>query len=398
MKQRKLRTILSVGLLLLTVAVGNAQTLKPLAKGIMDRDVIDDNNVVRIPGDITDSNNPSNYPFDFVDYVVANVKWRDLERATADGKGSFQKTDGTDMIGWQKIGEVIRSGKIKGIRLRILAGIHAPDFVKRLGHTPQFVSGDGIDCSGSGGIAIMTTDGQGCSSFFWTGEAIAQYRQLMVEVARRYDNTDPAKGGKILDVVNTGCMSIYGEPFYRAHEYDSTNQRLSNAGFSESLDLNCQEQAMAIHNDNFQVTRTSLAVNSWDIINSQPPDYHTVSWDKAKTFVDKWRNRMGNKLVLQNNGLGEQEGCRVNPDGTETSLGGPEFCYLKNKAPAIGFQTETFAKLATHAPDSITGLRWAVDNAIQAKARFVEVPYNYVTLTGSDLAKLKEQDQALQNQ
>ena len=98
---------------------------------------------------------PAGFPF--LDNVVVQVTWYDLEPA----EGRF------DGPGWEKIEQAHRQGF--KIRLRILAGIHAPDFVKRLGGPGIAAPEHAIDCSQSGGIAVWNPHGErgGCIPRFW---------------------------------------------------------------------------------------------------------------------------------------------------------------------------------------------------------------------------------------
>lgn len=360
---------------LVTPAFSQTPTLKPEVRGIMDRNG-------RVPGDL-DPN------FNFIDYVVVNVPWNMLECHTSSGVGSFYQTDGSDMLGWQQIDTVIRNPKVVGVRLRITAGIDAPDFVKQLGHTP--VSAFGHDCSikpdgSGGGIALrqpQTGDVQ-CTSFFWTSDAIEQYRQLMAEVARRYDS-NTGNAAKVRDVVNSGCTTVYSESFFRAHDDSESNHLLSSAGLNTYSDHNCQDRTMSIHDNLFVRTRTMIAVDPWDIITNVAPDYRTVSWADTRDFVNKWRGIMGKKLMVMNTGLGESDGCPNWNGMIVDDPNGPKFCYLKNAAvdgQPMGFQTETFVKLGvvgsptTPPPydDSLRGLYHAIQSALAMQASFVEIP------------------------
>lgn len=347
--------------------------LKPQAKGLMTR------------GGLPPSSVPS------IDHGVIHLLWKDLE--TAD-----QTFSGT---GWSQVAAAKERG-IK-VRLRIMAGIHAPKFVKQL-HPPDkpaFISDvpKGIDCAPSGGIAVYNpVDKTGnCVPYFWYTPVLDQYQQLMQEVARRYDIAP--EGSHVLEVVNSACMTVYAEPFFRAHGDIASNQRLFSAGLDYTNDRLCHERAVNIHNSSFNTTRTSLAVNAWDVIDGSADDGRAQSWPRTQEFGDWARATMGEKLVIQNNGLGEDEGC---PTRTGTKVGGPQYCYIASIGQPKGFQSETFPKLggAESCAKGKEGLFAALGNASAMKASFVElpgIPSNCGGLTGLDQTRLANVDKALED-
>jgi hypothetical protein len=332
--------------------------LKPKCRGVMSRSGLPP---VALP---------------FVDHAVVMVSWADLE--TAD-----QRFDGA---GWRTIDDA-RARGLK-IRLRIMAGIHAPSFVKRLGHAP--VSGRGtsnvdglaydIDCSASGGIAVYNPhDHTGaCAAFFWTTPVQDQYEQLMREVARRYESAP-----EVREVVDSACMTIYAEPFYRAHGDRGSNLRLWNAGLSLATDRACHERAIRVHAAAFPTTRTSLAINAWDVITDQDSEYVRPSFAPTTEFVGWAREQLGRRLVLQNNGLGESD---RSPSGATAATN--VYCYLGAAAPPKGFQSETLERLGGEA-----GFYSAVANAVGMGANFVEAPSGY---TQFDVERLRQADEALE--
>jgi hypothetical protein len=305
----------------------------------------------------------------FVDSAVIQVYWKDLESAD-------------QQFSWSPIDTQIASLKAHGVvgaRLRILAGIRAPDWVKKKGHAAM--SAPGIDCSQSGGIAIYNAhdDVGACSTFFWTDAVLDEYEELMQAVAARYDG-DPF----VREVVDSACMTVYAEPFYRAHADLGSNTRLWQAGLSLTADRACHERAIQLHDALFTRTRTSLAINTWDIIDGST-DHHTTSWPEAKSFVDWARGVMGGKLVLQNNGKGES--------ATEQCLSGQTpstsyWCYLDAVPGPKGFQTETWDRLG-----GASGLYQAIEGSLSMGANFLELPGGY---SAADPSTLADYDQALE--
>ena len=315
----------------------------------------------------------------YVDYTTTglDMKWSDLEL-------SDQQFSGT---AWSRIDSQVANAAVKSLRLRIYSGGRAPDFVKQ-GSGPA-VSGSStdtdydpatgqnvtksiyIDCSVFGGIAVMNPYdtnvvidkySTGCIPYFWTDYYLGQYQQLMNEVKRRYGSNV-----KLSEVVVSSCSTIYAEPFYRAHKDLSSNTRLYDAGLTYNTDLYCHEQSMTIHNTTFPNKLSSLAINPWEIMDPTKDIGMRRDWKPTYDFAQKWRATMGTRLVLQNNGWGETEGC---PSGELPTTN--VYCYLKSVAQPKGYQSETWPRLADTGMTSLNGWYSALERAIADGACFIE--------------------------
>jgi len=346
-------TALSLVLLAAVVRAdyGANDALKPPCRGLMSRDV------------------PAPPGMPFLDNVCVQVAWRDLESADGvfDGKG------------WDKI-ETARKANLK-IRLRIFAGVHTPDFIKRLGGPALSDPDHGTDASKTGGIAMWNRHDNrgGTVPYWWTPQFLDRYECLMREVAKRYEDVP-----EIREVVDSACMTLYAEPFYRAHADAPTNERLFRAGLTFEKDRAAHERALRIHNDLFKHTRTSLAINAWDVIDDSP-SHLTISFKPTYEFVTWARAFMGEKLVLQNNGMGVEAACRPG-QSAQTN----HFCFLSQAAGPKGFQTRTLARLGGTADDLFKTL----DVALKFGANFVELPNGFRRF---DKATLRDYDQKLEH-
>lgn len=287
----------------------------------------------------------------FLDSVVVQVGWKELE--TAD-----QQFDGP---GWNKI-EQIRKLGLK-IRLRLFAGVHAPSFVKRIGGPGVGDPEHNIDGSG-GGVAIWNRWDQrgGCIPRFWLPEVLDQYEQLMTEVAKRYENAP-----EICEVVNSACMTLYAEPFYRAHGDAPSNLRLFQAGLTFEKDRQAHRRALLVHDRLFPQTRTSLAINAWDMIDDSP-SHHQASFTPTYELIIWARERMGERLVLQNNGTGLEAGW---PETATPRTN--HFCFLNATPGPKGFQTRTLARLG----GTQAGLGDTLGRALKMGANFAELPAGF---------------------
>jgi hypothetical protein len=334
-----------------TVAAPTTQPdVKPPCRGLMPRDL------------------PSKQTWDFLDSVVVQVNWKDLEPAEG-------KYDGP---AWEKIERARKEGY--KIRLRILCGIHSPAYVKKLGGPGISDAEHHLDASQTGCVAVWNPHDQkgGVIPRFWLPEVLDRYEALMTEVARRYEDAP-----EIREVVDSACMTVYAEPFYRAHADAGTNARLFEAGLTFEKDKAAHERAIEIHEKLFKKTRTSLAINSWDVIDDSPSHHH-ATFSPTYDFAGWAREKLGQRLVLQNNGTGVD--AHVGPKDTPQTN---HFAYLSEVTGPKGFQTRTLQRLGGNAD----GLFRTLDIALSFGANFVELPSGYQKF---DPEKLREYDQKLE--
>ncbi|HEX2235985.1 MAG TPA: malectin domain-containing carbohydrate-binding protein, partial [Actinomycetota bacterium] len=311
---------------------------------------------------------PPSESMSFIDHMIIGATWAELEPAD----GSFSGP------GWTRIDSMLSNHPNMKFRLRIMAGRFAPSWLKKM--SGPALSGSGRDCSREGGIAIVQPSNNisSCVPYFWRDVALTEYEELMAEVARRYE-AEP----RVLDVVNSACMTNWAEPFIRAGSHTASNTRLWRAGLNETTDRRCLERSMEIHDRLFARTRVSLATHvQWQIIVDPATDSNGVapSWDKERVLLDGFRSRYGAKLVVQNNGLGGNEGCA---SGDPTS---GLWCWMKAAATPKGFQTEGDSKLSARGYT----VGHAVQQGIAMGACFVE--HNQF---GTDATQARSYDEQL---
>lgn len=315
----------------------------------------------------------------YVDHVTGGftIRWRDLEPADQSFTGPA----------WADLDALMGDSAVEGIRLRLYAGRFAPDFVKRIGGPGM--SGHGFDCDETGGIAVRNQydDTGGCVPRFWLPAVLDQYEAVMREIARRYGDNP-----KLTEVVSSACMTTYAEPFYRAHADGSSNRRLWEAGLNRVTDLACQDRSMAITTTVFPTRPTSLAINPWEIVVDphDAPAGRQLDWGATYAFVTRWKALLGERLVLQNNGWGENEGC---PPGEtpETNV----YCYLAAVDGPKGYQSETWSRLGESLEgNSLAGWYRALERAIATGACFVESTDNQYRQASP--ARMAEYDRRLE--
>ena len=329
-------------------------------------------------GLMTRSGAPPGAPLEsVVKGAVALLKWSDIQ-PTANGAPDFSSLD-TALRNLNNVG-------VTNVKVRILSGGDAPGWVKRLGSPPShFYNGvvTSIDCSepaqGSenyGGVAAVNPQGpvSACVPFFWTAAYMTAYQTLMTDLKAQLAS-DP-KYNVVSTIVDSACMAIYAEVFYRGQGDADTNQTLFDAGLNHQADIACQENAIGVHKSVFGATRrTSVAINDWDIVQgTEGPnhDYRQKIWYDGGTtwatyeFAEWARQQLtfnGHELLeVQNNGL-HSTGASCPAGGTGTTS---YWCYISLYTGSRGFQTQTYVDNATLMAD--------LNNGLALNAQFIELP------------------------
>jgi hypothetical protein len=212
-------------------------------------------------------------------------------------------------------------------RLRFLAGIHAPRWVK----------------DDAGGCVWITPDSRngdsGCAARFWTRSYHRDYQALMRAVARRYE-----RDWQVVEIPNSQCTTIYAEPFILGAD-DPSIDRLWRAGYTKSKHARCLRRSTRQLMLLFPRTRVSLAGHSkWQFIVASPRNpedgVRSASWEAERTMLNRFIRRYGRHLVLEDHGLGpDDRECRT--PGQRRRTAGSWYCYLAglHRSPvAYGWQ------------------------------------------------------------
>ena len=199
-------------------------------------------------------------------------------------------------------------------RLRFMAGIHAPQWVK----------------DDSGGCVLVEPDsvngGTGCAPRFWTDAFHADYVALMQAVAARYE-ADP----QVVEIANSECTTIFAEPFILGASSTSVD-RLWQAGYTKQGHETCLRRSTSAMMSLFATTRVSLAGHSkWQFIlqgRGGPGDgLYAASWEDERVILNDLSSAYGSRLVLDDHGLGPDDTvCPTPGQARETATSW--YCYL----------------------------------------------------------------------
>ena len=276
---------------------------------------------------------------DFQDIIngwVVKVAWADLQ-PTADALD----TTIIDAAIAAAVEQEQRTKQPVGLKLRVYAGVNAPQWAKQLGGAPVTVY-DAAD-------AAEGTIGQ-----FWKAEFGDAYARLQRRLASRYDAVP-----QIRDVVVSRCSTFYAEPLLRQTSDPRTVASLLAAGYSIEADQACHRAALAAHQV-WTTTRTSMAFNPYQAIYADGTTKSVVEVSTA--LMDACRAALANRCVLGNNSIRDVDQGRLYPPLYEGILarGGDRY-----------FQTATLERLV----DLGTTITWAIGQG----AGYVELPAGYGT-------------------
>ena len=296
--------------------------LKPVLAGVLDRS----------------GPPPAAYVTSLAGYVV-NVHWSDLQPTQGGALAAGNAVD-------QAISEVDALNAAEhttlGLKIRVFAGIWAPQWVKRLGGSPITVTNpqDGA---------------QGTIGRFWTGPFGQAYDQLESLLAAKYDAAP-----EIREVTISRCTTFYDEPFIRDTNDTATVDALVAAGYTFSADETCQRQeidaATVWHH-----THSDLALNPYEAIGAAG----NVSTNElfTESMMEYCRHVLGSACVLENNSLRypAQGAAYESMYASMTLLGAP-----------IAFQTATAGRIGD--------LTAVLAYAVSLGASSVELPGGYQSI------------------
>jgi hypothetical protein len=231
------------------------------------------------------------------------------------------------------------------VKLRILAGIHAPAWAKKRGGAPVKLRDDH---DGSTGTIPR----------FWTRSFGRAYADLQRKLAARYDNNST-----LAEIVVSRCTTFYAEPFIRQTSVTSNRRALLHAGYTMRKDKACHKQEVNAHKV-WSKTRTGLAMNPAQFVTRGAG--RTVSDSFTVKMMRHCRKALGSRCVLENNSI-RSPIRSLDPDRRHPHYA-RMYKAMTKQSPARAFQTATAERMGKCSKT----LDWAADRG----ASYVELPWN----------------------
>ncbi|GEM_PF-3279453 len=301
-----------------------------------------------------------------------NISWTDLE--PTEGNYVFETNPNNNVID-NFLNASRNSGK--QVYLRIFCGKNCPQWLlNKVGsvHLKKIENGvaSEYDCPK-----------------WWTAAYMTEYRQLMQHLAAKYDGDS-----RLYAVTISACMTYYAEPMMRAEGQSAYNANsLHTAGMTLTADTDSHIAAIQAHADYWAETRSSLSVNPFQSINDAGTGFNTADSDTSLMIMDQMISILGTRAIVQNNSI------RTKWDAVKNQwvigMGTP---YLKlydrmkqysQRGYCVGFQTAQI-KL-------IGDVESTIQQAINYRAHFVELPNGYQTTSNISLASIQAFDNTLEN-
>ena len=288
---------------------------------------------------LVDRTGPARKAFaDVVDAFVIRVPWATIQ-PTAGGPlelGEITKVlDSSEATG-------------KAIRLRVTAGVEAPQWAKELDgpELPWF----------SDGVQVGTIGA------FWSDNFGAAYADLQSKLQLAYDGN-----ARIREVVVARCTTEFVEPYVRQAESLAQNAAsLTRGGYTLERDKRCHREEIDAHQVWHQ-TRSYLAFNPYQALDRDTDGNWFSDVDPVFTnnMITYCRTSLGSACVLANNSL--------DPDRPQRYL--DMYQHMSDAGAPIAFQTATAPKVCNN-EDPCPDQKWnaTLDLALTYGANSVELP------------------------
>ncbi len=278
---------------------------------------------------------------------VVNVHWSDIQPEPGASIPDGNPID----LAIATLHQLDPTGRM-GIKVRLFAGIYAPDWAKSLGGPPI-------------SIVDPTTGSAGTVGRFWNDDFGAAYADLQAKLAAKYD-TAP----EIREVTISRCTTAYAEPFIRDASSPSTVAGLLAAGFTVAADQRCHRDEILAHKVWIH-TRSDLSFNPYQIIDGTGRNDETFTED----MMAFCRSTLDARCVLANNSLRAPQ--------LVPALYSELYVRMHSLGPPIAFQTAVLAKVGS--------LAATLEYAISLGAGSVELPNGFQSMGLSALADYNRQ-------
>jgi hypothetical protein len=280
-------------------SLGPANDLKPMIQGLIDR--------VGPP--------PSGFAGTVTDFVV-NAPWSDLQ-STPNGPITADNAIDRGITAARALGAHV------GVKIRLLAGVDDPAWVKSLDGGPVSVFSSADQTSGTIGR-------------FWTADFGLAYNDLWSKLAARYDAIP-----EVREITVARCMTVFDETFVRDTSDPTSVSNLLAAGFSTEADRSCISQEIAA-GAVWRHTRIGVAFNPYQEI--LPGGAVRTDESFTEAMMQFCRSELGPQCVLENNSIRTPPlvGAYTDLYAAMQVLGGP-ISFQTAAGPRIGDLEETLA-------------------------------------------------------
>jgi hypothetical protein len=268
---------------------------------------------------------------------VVNVRWSDLQPAA----GAPIATNNAIDQAIATLHRIDPSGRM-GLKVRLFAGIYAPEWAKSLGGRPILV-GDPV------------TGASGTVGRFWNADFGAAYDDLQVKLATKYDSAP-----EIREITISRCTTVYAEPFIRDTANPAAMVALLGAGFTVTADQQCHREQILAHQV-WTRTRSDLSFNPYQLVGT----FARIDEAFTEQMMDFCRSTLGSRCVLANNSL------RTPPQFPDM------YAHMLSLGPPIAFQTAVKAKVGN--------LGATIQTAIALGAGSVELPAGFEFMSPASL-------------
>jgi hypothetical protein len=275
---------------------------------------------------------------------------------------SLQPTQGGPIVHPNAIDNAIAYAKANNLalKLRVAAGIDAPNWAKTLDGTPVTFKYTAATKGKAGVVA-------GTVGRFWLPKFGAAYQDLQNKLAAAYDNVPQVRETDV-----TRCATIFEETYLRNTKLPENATALLRAGFTRAQDDVCHDQQIAAHKV-WVHTRSDVSFNTYQAISADG----SVKADLAYTLsqMKYCRAVLGARCVLSNHSLSSTRLA----DKDMIAIYGLMKSMLSSGPFAL--QTATAAKIG----DWAMAIGWAVNNG----ASSVELPTGYTSWNFATLSSLQ---------
>ncbi|HEV7193377.1 MAG TPA: hypothetical protein VGN35_09240 [Jatrophihabitantaceae bacterium] len=294
-------------------------TVKPIIQGFLDR-----------------QQPPPKSMQSVVHAYVVKVNWADLQPTQG---GPITANNAIDQA-IARVNQADFAGLGMALKLRVFAGVGAPDWAKSLGGAPLPYYGDPTNGGGSGTIGR-----------FWTADFGAAYADLENKLAAKYDSVP-----SIREITVSRCTTMYDEPFVRDLGDSRNITTLLAAGYTIAADKQCIVDSIAAH-DVWKQTTSDVDFSPFPLIT--PLGQRDLAF--TESVMDQCRTMLGRRCGLQNNSL--------STDKLSSSVFNAMYAHMTALGPPIVLQTARLATIGT-----ITQVLGA---ATSIGANSVELPNGY---------------------